>query len=77
MRDFKGDAMQHAKDFLGHVWRNKGSVSGEIDEGLMVGWFANAMATAEMQSVGGSFLNADGLQSIIDGELEAHPELCR
>jgi hypothetical protein len=49
----------------------------DVDDDLMAGWFANAMATAEMRATGGSFLNADGMQSILDGEMEAHPELCR
>jgi len=48
----------------------------ELDS-RMVGWFANCMATEEMLQTGGSFLNADGVQSIIDGEIEAHPELHR
>lgn len=47
------------------------------DDGWMVGWFANCMATAEMIALGGSFLNADGIQSIIDGEMDAHPEFGR
>jgi hypothetical protein len=48
-----------------------------LDDGTMVGWFANAMATAETIAAGGSFLNADGMQSILDGEMQAHPEFCR
>jgi hypothetical protein len=46
-------------------------------DGWMVGWFANCMATGEMAASGGSFLNADGMQSIIDGEIESHPEFNR
>ena len=45
--------------------------------GIMVGWFANCMATQEMIDSGGSLLNADGMQSILDGEMVAHPELHR
>lgn len=40
---------------------------GDLD-GLMCGWFANAMATQEMIDRGGSFLNADGMQAVMDGE---------
>jgi len=43
----------------------------------MVGWFANCMATEEMLHTGGTFLNADGMQSILDGEIESHPEFHR
>lgn len=50
--------------------------NGDTD-GWMVGWFANAMATAEQRATGGTFLNADGMQSILDGEMEAHPEFGR
>lgn len=50
---------------------------GPPDDGVMVGWFANCMATQEMIDSGGSFLNADGMQSILDGEMEAHPEFGR
>lgn len=46
-------------------------------DGWMVSWFANCMATGEMHATGGSFLNADGVQSIIDGDIDPHPELCR
>ncbi len=46
-------------------------------DGWMAGWFANAMATEEMHQTGGSFLNADGMQSILDGDMEARPELMR
>jgi hypothetical protein len=46
-------------------------------DGWMVGWFANCMATGEMRAIGGSFLNADGMQAILDGEIDAHPELNR
>jgi hypothetical protein len=48
-----------------------------IDDGLLVAWFANCMATGEMLATGGSFLNADAVQSILDGEMEAHPEFGR
>lgn len=50
---------------------------GEDIDGWMVGWFANAMATAEMHATGGTFLNADGMQDILDGKLKPHPELRR
>lgn len=50
---------------------------GPPDDGDMVGWFANCMATQEMIDRGGSFLNADGMQAILDGEIEAHPEFHR
>jgi hypothetical protein len=56
---------------------NASNAPGEDIDGWMVGWFANAMATAEMRAAGGTFLNADGIQSILDGKMNAHPELCR
>jgi hypothetical protein len=56
---------------------NASNVPGEDIDGWMVGWFANCMATGEMIATGGTFLNADGMQSIIDGEIEARPELHR
>lgn len=51
--------------------------SGPADDNMMIGWFANCMATGEVRALGGSFLNADGMQSIIDGEMDAHPEFGR
>jgi hypothetical protein len=53
------------------------NANAEDTDGWMVGWFACAMATAEMHAKGGTFLNADGLQSILDGEIQPHPEFCR
>jgi hypothetical protein len=53
------------------------TVGQQIDDSVMVGWFANCMATEGMILSGGSFLNADGMQDILDGNMQAHPELCR
>jgi hypothetical protein len=52
---------------------NASQAGGDID-GWMVGWFANCMATGEMHATGGSFLNADGVQSILDGEIQPPPK---
>ena len=72
------DAMKWAIAWrLVRARRNIDANSGEDIDGWMVGWFANAMATAEMHATGGSFLNADGMQAILDGEIEPHPEFGR
>lgn len=61
------------------VLREKNGIdyNGEDTDGWMVGWFANCMATGEAQATGGTFLNADGMQSIIGGDFQPHPEYCR
>jgi hypothetical protein len=69
-------AWRHIRDRRG-INANASNAPGEDIDGWMVGWFACAMATAEMHAKGGSFLNADGMQAILDGEIEAHPEFCR
>lgn len=68
-------AWRHIRDRNG-IDANASQAAGDID-GWMVGWFANCMATGEMRATGGSFLNADGVQSILDGEMPARPELGR
>lgn len=71
------DAMKWAVAFKLICQRSALSREAIMDPGFMVGWFANAMASEEMRLTGGSFLNADGMQSIIDGEMQAHSELHR
>jgi hypothetical protein len=57
----------------------EGRGDGELapDDSEMVGWFANAMVSDETMAAGGSFLNADGMQDILDGKLDPHPEFGR
>jgi hypothetical protein len=71
------DAMKWAIAFRVIVERQGWQLPPEVSDGLMVGWFANCMASEEMRLTGGSFLNADGVQSILDGEMQAYPEFHR
>jgi hypothetical protein len=40
----------------------------EIDDEMMFGWFANVAAMGEVAYAGQPPLNADGMQSVLDGE---------
>jgi len=60
------DAMKWAIAFR-LIREARGDNSDFLDDGNMVGWFSNCMATGEMAATGGMFLSGDGLQAMIDG----------
>lgn len=71
------DAMKWAIAFRVLMEKNGVPQTAAEWDSRMVGWFANCMASQEMIDSGGSFLNADGMQAILDGEMKAHPEFRR